>query len=208
VAITNYTELQAALTNWLNRTDLASRIPEFIALAEPDMRRRLRDSRSSSTLTMGAGTNLSAVPAAAKEIESIRYNESDKQYPLRKMTAAQLARVRSSGNGIPQAFAVYGSQIHWDRPSSDAFQTEVTYIEKITPLSVGSPTNTTLTNSPDIYLYGSLMQAAPFLEHDERVALWSAAYENALAAENAAREGADFGTGVEMDLPVAFGEDC
>ena len=33
----NYTELQAAVADWLNRTDLSSRIVDFIALAESKM---------------------------------------------------------------------------------------------------------------------------------------------------------------------------
>ena len=34
MAVTTYAELQTALDNWLARTDLQSRHPEFIALAE------------------------------------------------------------------------------------------------------------------------------------------------------------------------------
>src|SRR5262245_10780943 len=42
MAISTYSELQTAVANWLNRTDLTERIPEFVALAEAQMNRRLR----------------------------------------------------------------------------------------------------------------------------------------------------------------------
>jgi hypothetical protein len=37
-----------------------------------------------------------------------------------------------------------------------------------------------LTNNPDIYLYGSLMEAEPFIMNDGRVALWQAAFARAI----------------------------
>ncbi len=37
MAITTYTELQAAIASWLNRGDLTAQIPDFIALAEADI---------------------------------------------------------------------------------------------------------------------------------------------------------------------------
>ena len=34
MAISNYSELKAAIADWLNRSDLTDSIPDFIALAE------------------------------------------------------------------------------------------------------------------------------------------------------------------------------
>ena len=34
MALANYSDLQSAVAGWLNRTDLTSQIPDFIALAE------------------------------------------------------------------------------------------------------------------------------------------------------------------------------
>ena len=42
MAISNYSELQTAVANWLDRDDLTARIPEFIALAEARFNRVLR----------------------------------------------------------------------------------------------------------------------------------------------------------------------
>ena len=37
-----------------------------------------------------------------------------------------------------------------------------------------------LTQNPDIYLYGSLLEAEPFLMNDQRVQLWATAYRQAV----------------------------
>ena len=42
MAINTYATLQTAVANWLDRSDLTDRIPEFIALAEARMNRNLR----------------------------------------------------------------------------------------------------------------------------------------------------------------------
>ena len=47
------------------------------------------------------------------------------------------------------------------------------YLKKIDNLSVANPTETMLTENPDIYLYGALLEAEPFLMNDARVQLWA-----------------------------------
>ena len=37
-----------------------------------------------------------------------------------------------------------------------------------------SATNWLITNAPDIYLYGTMLEAEPFIMNDERVQLWAA----------------------------------
>ena len=44
MALTTYTELKAAIADWLNRSDLTSQIPDFITLAEAEMAWTNRDS--------------------------------------------------------------------------------------------------------------------------------------------------------------------
>ena len=42
MAINSYSSLQTAVANWLDRSDLTDRIPEFIDLAEARINRALR----------------------------------------------------------------------------------------------------------------------------------------------------------------------
>ena len=48
---------------------------------------------------------------------------------------------------------------------------------RIVPLSAGTDTNWLLTNYPDIYLYGSLIESAPYLRDDQRIGLWQSEYD-------------------------------
>lgn len=207
MALANYTDLQAAMTNWLNRSDLSSRIPEFIALAEADIRRQLRDKKTTAALTLDADVATKTVGGLVKELVSLRYNTSTRKYALVEMTHTALANVRGTASGAPRYYAFSDGILYFDVTPDSTYVMEITYIEKILALSGGSPTNYTLTNSPDIYLYGSLMQAAPFLEHDERVGLWEKMYTQAVERENIYRERLELGATPVMQLPVVFGEE-
>ena len=55
------------------------------------------------------------------------------------------------------------------------------FYKKISALSVSNPTETMLTENPDIYLYGALLEAEPFIMNDERVPLWMQGFSQAVA---------------------------
>lgn len=203
MAISNYSELQTAVGNWLNRSDLSTRIPEFIALAEADMRRVLRDqvTRAAFILTSDAV----ALPATADEVRSLRFNDSTRKYPLTQVTHETLAGLRRSGSGVPHYFSVLAGSVLLDVTPVSNYTMEIVYYTKLVPLATAS-TNATLTESPDIYLFGALKEAAPYLEHDERNPMWSQKYQKAVDDENVARERAELGAAPAIvRLPINFG---
>lgn len=205
MSIATYAELKTAAANWLDRSDMTSRIPEFIAMGEADLRRELRDKKAVAALTLTSGTASKALPSDVKELETIRFNTGTYQHPLRRKTPAGLADVRRTGTGIPLYYTVIDGTLYFDVAPDDDYATEITYVEKITALSDVNPTNSTLTASPDLYLYAALRQSAPFLLHDERVAVWGELYAQAVEKENIYRERSELAGGpVQMRLPVVF----
>ena len=59
---------------------------------------------------------------------------------------------------------------------------QMTYYTVFGPLINDTDTHWLLANAYDIYLYGSLVAAEPYLRNDERVVLWQAGYADAVAA--------------------------
>jgi len=57
---------------------------------------------------------------------------------------------------------------------------ELTYYGKIPVLSDSNTSNWLLAYAPDLYLYGALLEATPYLKDDERLATWSSLYANSL----------------------------
>ena len=80
-----------------------------------------------------------------------------------------------SNTGRPKAFTLFsdaGTRKIRVGPSPDSgYTTSMLYLKKIDNLSVSNPTETMLTENPDVYLYGALLEAEPFLMNDARVQL-------------------------------------
>ena len=55
-------------------------------------------------------------------------------------------------------------------------------------LSDALPTNTVLDTAPDVYLYGALVESAPYLKDDERLPVWEQRFLSAISELQEARE--------------------
>lgn len=102
-------------------------------------------------------------------------------HPLNYVTPQLLPRINAGSiTGIPEAYTMRAGYILMGPVPSSSYTMEIDYYAKVAALSDAAPTNTMLTNNPDIYLYGSLMEAEPFIMNDGRVALWQAAFARAI----------------------------
>jgi len=57
---------------------------------------------------------------------------------------------------------------------------EMLFYKKFPALTATAPTNWMITNAPDVYLYGCLLEAEPFIMNDPRVQLWGTAFRQAI----------------------------
>ena len=183
MAIGTFAELKTAAANWLDRSDLTDRIPEFITLAEARFNRvlRIRDMETVSTaISTSAGTREYDLPTGFVQMREFHLT-TDPLTPLSYITPEMMSRIwAGSSQGKPEVFTVIADKVRLG-PNPDAvYTTSMLYYKKITALSASATTNDMLTNSPDIYLYGTLLEATPFIMQDERVPLWLAAFEKAV----------------------------
>jgi len=85
-----------------------------------------------------------------------------------------------TASGRPKFFGVVGSELRFVPTPDSNYTAEIVYFANLNKLSGSVSTNFVLTSSPDIYLYGSLLQAAPYLQDDARIQTWATLYERAL----------------------------
>jgi hypothetical protein len=86
-----------------------------------------------------------------------------------------------SGAEIPRDIAVEGSNFIFG-PYPGDYTISGIYYARLTPLSASNTTNWFTTNATDALLYGSLLEAAPFLGDDPRVPMWQIAFDLAIAS--------------------------
>jgi hypothetical protein len=181
MAITNYSELKSAIADWLDRTDLTDSIPNFIALTEARHKRdfKLRRLETRVTANTVADQEYYSLPDNYIAMRNIQLN-TDPKTSLEYLTPEQMDRVYAgSMKGKPKAYSIMVNDIQL-RPTPDGvYQIELLYYKHVNPLSDSNATNEILDNHPDIYLYGALVEAEPYLQNDKRIQTWASFYDRA-----------------------------
>ena len=178
MAISTYSELQTAVANWLDRDDLTARIPEFITLCEARFNRSLRI-RAMETLDISvdtvAGTSTVALPTGYVQMRDISLITSPLTQ-LQYLTPEIMNRLNSGSlTGKPETYTIIANNILFGPTPDSAYDISMLYYKTFDALTDAAPTNWVITNAPDVYLYGALLEAEPFLMNDQRVQLWATA---------------------------------
>lgn len=178
MAITTYDELKTEISDHLDRDDLATKVDTFIDLAEA---RHQRDIRIRDMLTRAqsdAASRYLALPSNFLEMRSLRLL-TDPVTVVEEINLHEMNRVRKETTGKPRWYTVH-EEIEFDRTPDDTYTAEMFYYANFTALSDSNTSNALLTRAPDVYLYGALVAAEPYLFNDERVTLWARMYREAV----------------------------
>jgi len=207
MAITTYTELKTAVDNFLARTDLQNRAPEFIALAEARMNREIetRSQEKRITASLVAGDEYVSLPNDVRRIRHVRLNTSPITN-LSFMTPLAIDRAHSAtGQAKPQNYSVIGTEIYFRPIPDDAYTAEIAYVASIDALSDSVATNNILTRHPDIYLHGALAEAFGFLMDPQRRAQHDALFLQGLKDIQDDEDRARFAGGA-LSMTTDYGE--
>lgn len=182
MALANYTDLATSLAGWLHRGDLASQIPDFVTLAESELNAEVhtRLMESDEPVTLTAATRTIALPS--RFIEPISFElviSGQDNIELTYQPPQRLSINAASGAACrPKYWTINGSNIEFPNLSDATYTCKFRMVKGFDLASTS--TNTLMTDYPGLYLYGSLLQAAPFLRDDTRIATWQTLYDRLL----------------------------
>ena len=201
MAITTYSELQSAVGDFLNRQDLTTVIPTFIALAEADFNRSIRHRSMLTRATATIDAQFTALPTDFLEAKNIQLNSTPITV-LRYVTMEHADLVRQADpTGQPRYYTIVGDTLECVPVADASYTAELTYYKKIAALANDNTSNWLLSYHPDVYLYGTLMQSAPYLKDDQRIPVWGSLYRQYLADVNASSDKAEFSGGALFMRP-------
>lgn len=182
MAITTYAELKTAVANWLDRDDLTARIPEFVALAEDriyqDPRIRVRAMETRDTAFSIAAQQVS-LPAGFVGMKRVTITSGSPNINLDfKSPYSFWAEYDSSRTGTPRAFTFEGEYVYFSPEPDATYTATIVHYKRLTAFSGDSDTNWFLTNARGLYLYGTLLEAAMFLEDDALTLKYSMLFDD------------------------------
>lgn len=196
-AVMTYTSLVEDISSYLERTDTATleKIPTFIMLAEQQIALEIKflGNLTVQESSMVATEPVISKPARWRKTVSMNVVVAGNRQPvlLRKLEYLREYWPNATETDIPIYYADY-DYTHWlVAPTPDIdYSFEVLYYERVQPLDSTNQTNWFTIYAPQALLYGTLLQAMPFIKNDERIPMWKAQYDlviNTLKSEDATR---------------------
>jgi hypothetical protein len=182
MSIATYSELNTAVANWLDRDDLTDRIPEFIVLCEARFNRllRIRAMEYKQTASTVSGQRNLALPTGFIQMRNLQMNETP-IVPMQYVTPEIYDRLYGSTlTGTPQMYTIIADEIQLGPIPGSALTIEMLFYKKFDALTTVATTNWMIINAPDVYLYGCLLEAEPFIMNDPRMQLWATAFKQAI----------------------------
>jgi hypothetical protein len=188
----SYNGLKASIADFLNRADLTAAIPDFIRLAEAQMTRRFAGRQRQglpiprrliqrADADVDQGMEYVAVPSDFHgPIDFVLQGSPEIVLDYLDATNLQQQKQRDRVKGAPRWYAVVGGSFQLYPIADQAYTAELTYIARAPALSDTSSSNWILTSYPDAYLYGALVQSAPYLKDDARATTWGTLFTTAL----------------------------
>jgi len=187
-AVMTYDNLTSNIEQYLERNDPAvvNQIPTFIMLAEFEIAEMMKSLGQQQVVesTMLAGNPVIPKPARWRKTTSFNITVGGKKQPvfLRKYEYLINYAPSSTSESTPLYYADYDYDNWLVAPTPDQnYAFEVLYYERIQPLSSENQTNWLTRNAPNAMLYGTLLQAMPFLKNDQRV-IFQQKYTEAITA--------------------------
>ena len=177
MALSNYSELQAAITDWLERSDLTGNAADFITLAEASLNRKLRVTRASATLATVAGSRRVDVSSLSiAEIDNLYITVNNHEREVQKAPEGSFPYVEQQDD--PQWFSWDGENLEFDREADQVYPLRLEYKGRL-KLSDAAPTNDLLTNHPDVYLASCIVWGGLYVR-DEQIASFKALLDDFL----------------------------
>jgi hypothetical protein len=192
--IVDYASLQAAVTEYLARDQdatLIARIPTFIQLAEAKFNRQLfvRQMEQRATAVVDTTSNepeFIALPTDFQSMRRVRLSSVTGKPTLEFKSGTQMDEYRFSTSDVvaqPRYFTVFGDEIELAPTPDAAYTIEMIYRQNVPPLASNN-SNWLLTQAPDLYLYGALLESAPYIKEDGRIQTWGLGLASALSDLN------------------------
>jgi hypothetical protein len=192
-----YDSLVTDIQQYLERSDdqTLAQIPRFIMLAEQVIASQIKflGNLTVNTSNMVTGQPIIDKPARWHKTVSMNVTVNGQKNPvfLRKYEYLREYAPDPTATGVPEFYADY-DYTHWlVAPSpAAAYDFEVLYYERVQPLDSSNQTNWFTIYAPQALLYGSLLQAMPYLKNDDRMAMWQQQFDliiNTLKTEDVIR---------------------
>jgi len=179
--ITDYASLQAAVASSVHRvgdTQFTAELPRFVQMAEMDIFRNLQIRQTESMVTGTTSGAMIVIPIGMDAIERLSISAYGRDFSLDYTSPNGLEYL--SFPNLSSRYTIENGAIRLLAPPAGNYTYTLYIVPNMAPLSVANPTNWLILNAPDVYLYGTLLQAAAWTKDGEESARCAPFYAQAI----------------------------
>lgn len=196
MTISTFADLKAQVAVFLNRSNLTSEIPYYVQLAETriaygskeppfetqPLRIRAMETRATATF------NAQSIELPEGYLQQRRlYLENTPNGKLNYETPdAFWTDCRTGTSGQPVIYTVEGEAFYLAPTPETSYTGNILYYKKFDALADDADTNWLLTNAPNVYLYGTLLEAFSHVRNMEQAQLNAVKFTGIINALNSA----------------------
>lgn len=187
--VLTYDALITTVEQYLERADdaVVNQIPTFITLCEFEIAQQIKTLGQQQVVESTMSINNGIIQKPARWRKTVSFTvinpTTGVRSPvlLRKYEYLRNYSPQNSATSLPLYYADYDYDNWLVAPIPDAaYNFEVLYYERIAPLSSDNQTNWLTQNAPNAMIFGTLLQAMPFLKNDQRT-IFQQKYTEAMA---------------------------
>lgn len=178
-----YANLQAEIASRAKRSDLTTKIPGYISLAETRIKTLLDARAFEVTVDLATTPSSSTIPLPGdfKSPVALWLADINPQERLDQLMAQSLPYNTTPNR--PLYWAIDGSDIRFHCPANQVYPVKFRYMQTF-ELSDANPTNVILQNYPDVYFFGALFELADDIWDDNVAIKWDAKFRDAVQRAN------------------------
>lgn len=191
----DYQQLQSDIGEWIDRDDLATKIPTFIRMALHRINRKLRilDMEEIASTPLSAVNYFYGLPPRFQEMRNIYINTSPER-KLTYVTPKQMNLRVDNNDPLPSLYTLVDGAIKLNKANPDnvGYSLMINFYQGYAMFAQPTDTNWLILNVYDLILYGSLIAAEGFIMTDERIPVWKSQFEETISELNEAAENARY----------------
>jgi hypothetical protein len=173
MSLQTYSDLTTAIGNWLQRSDLAALLPNFVQLFEACANRRLRVRQQEATVALTPSNGVVALPSDYLAWRRLTWTGSPRQELAYVEPSWLQAAYPDLPSDIPRVFTIEGGNVATMPLDPSSIAIELVYFQQIPSLAANT-TNWLMSQHPDLYLFGALTEAQAYTVNPDSTALWKA----------------------------------
>ena len=180
----NYSEIRDMVISYSDREDaeVQDRIDRFMRITEARVNRLLKIGTMSvrAKIVLLEGQDYYTLPPDFSGMRAVKMiTESGGEATLHLLTPELSVSIGNADGITGVYYTIIGQQLKIT-PTQSLSSLEITYYQKIPPLTESEPNNWLATTSPDVYIFGVLVEINSFVKDAEAASLWDGRFSQSI----------------------------